>query len=270
MLSYALLKAGHQDLLEMMVYDMVLRQSEDGRLCNVENTPAVTDSAFCIPAVLSEGKRTGRMEWVQAAHKNAVFLLHTAERTGDGILYHIQGTAEIWADSAAFLPYSLVLTGHPQEGCQQMRGILDRLYQKESGLYAHIWDENTGSFRDKNAWAVGNGWVLTGLLRTLTALPEEMVKEREDLAGCFQELLWYILSFQCEDGGFHDVLDDPGTYEESESTTMTACAIYRGIRDGILHPEEKLLEKGKSNDGIYTTPYAGGREGNRGSLFASF
>ena len=69
MLSYALLECGTEmkELLEMIVYDMVLRQSSDGRLCNVEDTPAVTDSAFCIPAVLAVGERTGNEEYVRAA-----------------------------------------------------------------------------------------------------------------------------------------------------------------------------------------------------------
>ena len=52
----ALLETEDFDSLGIVVYDMVLRQSEDGRLCNVENTPAVTDSSFCIPPVFLYGK----------------------------------------------------------------------------------------------------------------------------------------------------------------------------------------------------------------------
>ena len=243
MLSYALLMCGLQDMLELVVHDMVLRQSADGRLCNVEDTPAVTDSAFCIPAVLSEGKRTGREEWVRAAHKNAEFLLYDAERTTDGILYHMRGTTQVWADSAAFLPYALVITGHPKEGYLQMKGILDRLYLEKSGLYAHIRDGKTGKYPDGNAWSVGNGWILTGLLRTRRALPDEMKEERKDLETRFKALLLQILKFQCHNGGFHDIIDGPESFMESESTAMIACAIYGGIIDGILEPDKALLEK---------------------------
>ena len=243
MLSYALLMCGEeaQPLLDMVVYDMVLRRSSDGRLCNVEDTPAVTDSAFCIPAVLAAGERTGNQAYIRAAHENARFLLQDAERTDDGVLYHMRGTSQIWADSAAFLPFALALTGHPAEGYLQMEGILRHLYIESSGLYAHIRDEETGTFPDGNAWSIGNGWILTGLVRTWRVLPEKMVKEREALRTRFLALLEKVLPWQRADGGFTDVMDDPQTYPETETPAMIACAIYEGIRDGMI-PEHAAKE----------------------------
>lgn len=249
------------EILKMIVYDMVLRQSGDGRLCNVEDTPAVTDSAFCIPAVLAVGEALGTQTcssagpsgheaalqdpFIRAAQKNADYLLRDAARTEDGILYHMRGTTQIWADSTAFLPYALVITGHPKEGYRQMAGILDRLYLRESGLYAHIWDEESGSYPDRNAWSIGEGWILTGLERTWRVLPDEMERERADLKERFVSLMERVLPFQCEDGGFHDVMDVPSTYMETETPAMIACAIYAGIRDGILAEEtdKKLLDR---------------------------
>ena len=224
-------------LLQLIVYDMVLRQSEDGRLCNVEDTPAVTDSAFCIPAVLAVGTVTGNDDYIRAAHANARYLLCDAPRTEDGILYHMRGTSQIWADSAAFLPYALVIAGYPEDGYHQMKGILDLLYLKKSGLYAHIRDEADGSFPDGNAWSVGVAWILTGLERTWRVLPEKMVREREDLKERFVSLLETVLKYQSADGGFHDVMDDPETYMETETPAMIACAVYAGVRDGLLREE---------------------------------
>ena len=238
-----------QDLLEMVVYDMVLRQSADGRLCNVENTPAVTDSAFCIPAVLATGEKTGNERYICAAHKNAAYLLHEADRTGDGVLYHMRGTTQIWADSAAFLPYALVVAGHPDEGFRQLNGILDHLYIKESGLYAHILEAKDHSYPDKNAWSVGEGWILTGLERTWRALPGRMSEEKEELKARFTTLLEKVLSWQCEDGGFHDVMDDPATYQETEAPAMIACGIYAGILDGMLPADDLLLERADAMTG---------------------
>ena len=255
MLSYALLEClGRsekkepqlKDLLEMIVYDMVLRQSSDGRLCNVEDTPAVTDSAFCIPAVLAVGEMMKNEAYVRAAHANAEYLLHDAGRTAKetgGILYHMRGTQQIWADSAAFLPYALVITGHPVEGYDQMIGILDRLYLPETGLYAHIWDEGSQSWPDRNAWSIGIGWILTGLERTWQALPADMVAQRKDLREKYLSLLEKVLPFQQEDGGFHDVMDDPGTYMETEAPCMIACGIYAGMLDGMVEKEAGLLSR---------------------------
>ena len=238
----AVQSAGHEwEILQMIVYDMVLRQSEDGRLCNVEDTPAVTDSAFCIPAVLAVGKALGNDGYVQAAHANARYLLCEAPRSENGILYHMRGTSQIWADSAAFLPYALVITGHPEEGYHQMTGILDRLYLKKSGLYAHIWNEADADFTDGRAWSVGVAWILTGLERTWRVLPEKMRKEREDLKARFVSLLDFILQYQCVDGGFHDVMDDPKTYMETETPAMIACAVFAGVRVGLL--KEELLAR---------------------------
>ncbi len=239
MFSYALMLTGRNQLLDMVVYDMVIRQSADGRLCNVEDTPAVTDSAFCIPAVLQTGNRLGCQDYIEAAHRNVQYLLKDAPRTSDGILFHMRGTSQIWADSAAFLPYSLVIAGHPQEGYHQLAGICDKLYLKESGLYAHILDCETGEFPDRRAWSVGVGWILTGLERTLCALPREMEEERNDLKERFLDLTEKVLSFQTQDGGFHDVMDDSETYPETETPAMIACALYAGIRDGLLDPSLK-------------------------------
>ena len=228
-------------ILEMVIYDMVLRQSGDGRLCNVEDTPAVTDSAFCIPAVLAMGTVTGNEMYIRAARRNAAYLCFDAPRTRDGILYHMRGTSQIWADSAAFLPYALAMAGHPKEGYRQMVGILGRLYLKTSGLYAHIWEEEDRSYPDVRAWSVGVAWILTGLERTWRVLPETMEEERADLRDRFRRLAELVLQYQCPDGGFHDVMDDPETYRETETPAMIACAFYAGVRDGLL--PDTMLEK---------------------------
>lgn len=244
MLSYTLARLGNEELAGLVVHDMMLRQSADGRLCNVEDTPAVTDSAFCIPAVWRLGRREDEAA-KQAAERNLDFLLHRAERAADGTLYHMRGTGEIWADSAAFLPYSLAISGHAEAAVSQMRGILDRLYLTKSGLYAHIWDERGGGFIDARPWGVGNGWILTGLLRTSLALERgdpgfaaeavpEARAEAAELRAKFERLLERMLSRMTVDFGFHDDLDDPESFEESETAAMVACCLYAGAQLGLL------------------------------------
>lgn len=232
--AQAMLECGDREFLPVMVYDMVLRQSADGRLCNVENTPAVTDSAFCIPAVLLTGRKLHNEKFIVAAEKNVEYLRHTAERTNDGILYHMQGTGEIWADSAAFLPLSLALAGDFHEGYHQMMGIINKLYAREKGLYYHIWDEKSKTYIHPVIWGVGNGWILTGLMRLIRYCPEECIAELKRLKELFHKLLNQILSYENRNHGFHDILDNPNTFEESETAAMTAYTIYRGIYEGIV------------------------------------
>lgn len=228
-----LLETGEDEKLNLLVYDMVLRQSADGRLCNVEDTPAVTDSAFCIPSVYIVGQLQKNNTYLEAAQRNVDFLLHKAERAEDGTLFHMRGTKEIWADSAAYLPYSLALTGHREEGFAQMKGILKRLYNKESGLYFHMWDEGTQSYLRPLPWGVGNGWILTGLYR-LMQIFKEASPEREWLKDHYFSLLEKMLSHMTEKGRFHDILNDPDTFEESETAGMVAHMLYWSVYDKLL------------------------------------
>ena len=187
--AQAMLEIQDYENLALAAHDIVLRQSEDGRLCNVENTPAVTDSSFCIPAILAVADREGKEEYDQAALKNIQFLLKDAPRSKDGTLFHMSGSKEVWADSAAFTPYAIALGGFYIEAYEQMMRILQKLYVPEKKLYNHVWDENKKVCRRSVAWGIGNGWILTGLLRLFLCLPNTFVSEKEKLKECFLELL---------------------------------------------------------------------------------
>ncbi len=226
--AQALLEKKEEELLELFVDDMLLRQSSDGRLCNVENTPAVTDCSFCIPAVWEIGKRTGNQRALKACGENREFFLEKAERTPDGVLYHMAGSSDIWADSAAFLPYTLALLGKPEEGTAQMYGICDRLYRKEKGLYSHKWNEEKQGFIRDALWGIGNGWILTGLLRLYLEVREEK------LLSMFGQLLAAMVDCLDETYLLHDVLDEKDSFYETESSEMLAYAIYRGVREKIV------------------------------------
>lgn len=220
--------------LDLVVYDTVTRQSEDGRLCNIENTPAVTDSSFCIPATMFVGNRKKEKAYLEAAEKNIKFLLYQAKRSKDGILFHMRGTSEIWADSAAFTPYALALSGHEKEAVFQMKGFMAKLYDKKSGMYFHIWDDATQTYKRKLLWGVGNGWILTGLLRLILELSTKMKPEKEELQAELIRLLDTMLSYITPNYLFHDILDRPNTFEESECSEMAAYTIFRGIYENVL------------------------------------
>ena len=115
-----------------------------------------------------------------------------------------------------------------------MFGILGKLYREEDGLYAHMWDEATGTYPDRRAWGIGNGWILTGLIRTLGCLDEAHSAEKERMEECFKTLLDRMLYYMEENGSFHDDLTDKESFPETETVSMTACAIYRGVEEGIL------------------------------------
>lgn len=238
-LAQALMECGEEEKLRLVIYDMILRQSSDGRLCNVENTPAVTDSSFCIPAVLLTGRKENNASYVEAAEKNIQFLLKEAEHAQDGTLFHMIHTEEIWADSAAYMPYALALAGHYKEAFVQMEGIAKRLYDEKSGLYFHMWNEKNKTYLRGLPWGIGNGWILTGLMRTLLVWDDSFAEEKKQMEARFYNLLDKLLVCETENHGFHDVLDDESTFEESETAAMVAYTIYRGVKEGLV--DEKLV-----------------------------
>jgi len=234
LVAQCLMELDEYEKLEIVVHDMVLRISADGRLCNVEGTPASTDSAFCIPATLFVGYEESRQDYIDAVNENIDYLLNRAERAADGTLFHIQGEPQIWADSAAFLPYALGIFANYEEALQQLEGIWKRVYREELGLCYHIWDEETQSYPRGFCWATGNGWMLTGVLRFIMILPDTYSEQKALWSKRFKALLNQILVYKTESDTFHDILDDPESFEEMQIGSMVAYCIYRAVAQGLL------------------------------------
>lgn len=237
--AQALMEINDMERLSLLVHDIVLRQSDDGRLCNIENTPAITDSSFCVPATLKMAAKEHKPHYHDAVGRNVAFLLHDAPRTDDKVIYHMFGTKEIWADSAAFTPLALASMGHYREAADLMKGLQSKLYDPESKLYYHMWDEDTQEHIRKLFWGIGNGWILTGLLRLYLEMPAHLEKDRADILASFTELLNTMLSYETDNHLFYDVLDDSSTFEETEVSEMVAYSIFRAVKENVI--EESFL-----------------------------
>ncbi len=216
----AAVELGREDLLIPMCDDMLTRQAADGRLCIVEHTDVQTDPALCVRPLLEAAKRTGEARYREAAVRNIAFLLRSRDQTPDGVLWHIMGLPEIWADSAAMAPSSLALLGYKDEAIAQLEGICRRL-RLPNGLYAHRWDESKGDFARAKAWGAGNGWILTGLSWTLAALGADDPRT-ERLLRLYRELETALESRRTPSGLFRDILDDPDSFEECQTAAMLA------------------------------------------------
>jgi unsaturated rhamnogalacturonyl hydrolase len=51
-----------------------------------------------------------------------------------------------------------------------------------------------------------------------------------------KEVIDGCLKFQRNDGLFHDILDDPTTFVETNAAQMLSYSIYRGVQGGWLEP----------------------------------
>jgi rhamnogalacturonyl hydrolase YesR len=162
------------------------------------------------------------------------YLMKRAPRSTDGTIHHVSNKPELWVDSMYMAPPFLAVAGEPAEALRQVEGLRRRLWSREKGLFSHIWDDGERRFVRRAHWGVGNGWAAAGLVRVRAALPATMAAERDRLAGYVRETIDGCLAHQRPDGLFHDVLDDPSTFVETNLAQMLAYSIYRGVNEAWL------------------------------------
>ena len=234
--SQALLELGEAELVVLMAKDAVVRQDGEGRLGMLYTGDAVTDPGSNGEAVLWSGRRTGDPAFQRAADRMLAYFLHKAPRTAEGTLHHINTAPQVWADSMYMAPPFLAVMGHPVEALKQVEGVRRLLWDPGKGLFSHMWDDGKGEFRRRAFWGVGSGWCAAGMTRVLRALPPEMGEERAKLAAYVKAVLDGCLAHQRPDALFHDVVDDPSTFVETNLAQMLTYSIFRGLRGGWLPP----------------------------------
>ncbi|MCA2215947.1 glycoside hydrolase family 88 protein [Jidongwangia harbinensis] len=217
--AQAALDLGRTDLAALLAEAAVTRQSADGRLGTVADETGSVNGAACGEAVLRAG-------FTDAARRQLDWLAHGAPRAADGTLYHLLDGREMWADTVYMVVPFLARSGRTDLAVQQVEGHRQRLCR--DGRYAAIWSEETGSLRRADLWGGGNGWVVAGIARALRAAPSL------PLAGHAREVLDACLALRRPDGLFHDVLDDPATFVETNAAQMFAYAALTGVADGWL------------------------------------
>lgn len=233
--AQALLELGETELVILLAKDAVVNQLKDGRLALNEGKGPVTDPAANGEAVLFAAQQTGDERLRLAGERMLDYLLYKAPRTREGIIYHNYIENMVWVDAFYMAPPFLAVSGYPDEAVKQVLGYRKILRDPAYGLYYHIWDDDKQDFQRKLFWGVGNGWAAAGMTRVILALPESLHAEKEQLAGFVRELLEACLRYQRPDSLFHDILNDPSTFVETNAAQMLCYAIYRGVRGGWLN-----------------------------------
>lgn len=245
--AQAFLELGDKAWVILFAKAAAVRQGEDGRLGLTYGFNGVTDPGANGEAVLFAAKVTGEQSLMNAAKKMGDWLLYKAPRTDEGILYHLSDAKQIWVDSFYMSPPCLAVLGHAEEAVKQIRGYRKLLWNPEMKLYSHIWDDERKDFRRKDFWGVGNGWAAAGITRVIKALPEKMRDEKELLINYLAELLDGCLKYLRDDGFFHDIIDNPATFVETNLSQMLSYSIYRGVGGGWLdHGYLKYADKMRS------------------------
>ena len=252
----AFLEMGQDDYVCAMAFEAVNRSLEDGRAAMIGVTDGVTDHCSVGEGLKKACQLTGNEFLCTGREELLKWALQRAPRNENGIVYHLTRTREFWADSFYMLPPYLAAEGKYEEALLQWNGYWRALYDPEAGLISHQWNDEEKTFTRKAYWGVGNGWTLASIPRMLEHLPkEEFAREREELIKKGTDLLETLLKYIREDGFFHDVVDDPETFVETNLSQMTAYFIYRGVKEGWLDekyqkPAEKMriAAEGKVNE----------------------
>jgi unsaturated rhamnogalacturonyl hydrolase len=232
-LAQAMLEAGDRKKVILLTRAAMVQQTPDGRL-GVVVSGSPTDPAMGGSAYAKAAEWSGDAQMQQAVSGLLDWIRKGAPRNAEGILYHVFGAPDMWSDGFNCAPPFLAAMGFQDEALAQIEGYWQRLWNPEKKLLAHIWDDGKRQFKDGNFWGGGNGWAAAGLARVLRNLPGERSQDRKRLADFAREIVDGCLQYQRPDGLFHDVVDQPATFVETNLAQMLAFAIYEGIAEGWL------------------------------------
>lgn len=236
----AMLESGEEELVILMAKDAVLRQSPDGRLAMLGEEFALSDACSPGEAVLWAAKKTGDKTLMNGFNKLLDYIMNKAPRNKDGIIYHFTNIPQIWSDINYMLPPFLAVAGKYEEAVKQIEGAFSCLWNPDKKLLSHMWDCEKQEFARKDCWGVGNGWTAAGLTRVINLLPDSMQEQKKKLIGYVKDIIDGCLAHIREDGLFHNIVDNPDSFVETNLSQMLAYTIYRGIKSGWLDKSYKI------------------------------
>lgn len=190
-------------------------------------------------AVLESGIRSEGTELV--ADTVADFMKNKAGRQPDGAFYRECSTTfmknTMWADdlymSIPFLVRYYEKTRNEEyitDAAKQICLFRNYLYMPEKKLMSHVYNFDIQS-QTGVPWGRGNGWSLFSAAELLMALPKEHALYAAVL-DFFRELAEGVQKCQGQNGMWHQVLNDPTSYEEASCTAMFVYAFSKGVSRG--------------------------------------
>ncbi|WP_313181218.1 glycoside hydrolase family 88 protein [Lacrimispora sp.] len=231
----AFLEMGEMEVVTAMSREAVYRRLEDGRAATIGVTDGVTDPCSVGEALLAACRSCGEPLLKEGLSALLSWTLERAPRNEEGILYHLTTSRQFWVDSMYMLPPFLAAAGYYEEAFKQAEGYWNALYDDKAALMCHMWDDEKKEYVRAAHWGSGNGWAMAGLARLLHLIPDRgYERQREIIKKRVKKLLDGVLFYVREDGLFHDVVDDPSSFVETNLSQMTSYTIYRGLKEGWL------------------------------------
>lgn len=119
-----------------------------------------------------------------------------------------------------------------EDAVKQVKGTYKYLYMKEKKIFSHIYFKDTEKANGV-PWCRGNGWAMLSLSELLMYMPKEH-PERKAILDIYRDFAEGLLNYQGENGMWHQIMDEPETFEESSGTGMFIVAMARGVKNGWL------------------------------------
>ena len=232
-LGQAFLEEGRDDLVVLLSRASLMYLTKEG-------VPAALGGNLMDPLLGGEALRhaarlTGDPALHQAAERMREYILRQAPRAPDGAIYHTGQT--VWSDSFFASARFLAVAGHFDEAFHQVECLRRRLWHPRKHLLAHIWNEPQQSLSEPRCWGGGNGWAAAALPAIIRAVPEDRPVAWSRLVAFLRELIDGCLAHQRSDGLFHNVVDDPDSFVETNLAQMLAYSVYESVRGGWLPAE---------------------------------
>lgn len=232
-LAQAFLESGERERVIRLTKAAIVQRTPDGRL-GVVNSGGPTDPAMGGAAYAKAAEWTGDAQIKDAVAGLLEWIRVKAPRSADGILYHVFEGPEMWSDGFNGAPPFLAAMGYYDEALKQIEGFKQRLWNPDKKLLAHVWDEGKRQLKDGSFWGGGNGWAAAGLARVIGSMPRERQQDHKRLAAFAREIIDGCIAHERVDGLFHDVVDKPETFVETNLAQMLAFATYEGVAAGWL------------------------------------
>lgn len=181
---------------------------------------------------------TREWAWCDALFMGPPALGYLTEATGDS--KYLDKSAQLWMKTTAYL------------------------YDKDENLYYR--DSRYFNKKEKNGtkvfWGRGNGWVMGGLVRLLSVMPENH-PQRKELVSLFVKMAEKMAVLQQPDGSWHASLLDPESYpsKETSGTGFICYAMAWGMNNKLLPVKKYLPVVSKAWQALVTSVHPDGKLG---------
>lgn len=119
------------------------------------------------------------------------------------------------------------------ETVRQVKAFKSRMWVEEKQLFRHGWVEEMQP-HPFFPWGRANGWAILTLCQVLDAMGDGPTPDREFVLDLLRQHVEGLCAVQDKTGYWHQLLDDPSTYQETSATAIFAYCLAHAICEGWL------------------------------------